>query len=541
MRCAILESCSIMNERSKESGMKRKSFRNVVVALAILCTLIVVAVTIGTFRTRAASDEQILEGVYIGGLSVGGMTREEAESAIEDYVEGLMAEPVTFTVSDREVKALPEELGMTCSEETLAEQAYTVGHLGNLIHRYKDQQDLKHESVVLNVAFQVDRGLLEAFLEDHLDTLNKETVNNGLKRENGQFVYIPGQAGEVVDLEASMDLVEEYFSQEVTDSLGSVELVSKVEEPKGSEEELSKVKDVLGSFATDYSTSAAGRCTNVENATSLINGTVIYPGETFSVHDTISPITLDNGYAMAGAYENGTVVESVGGGVCQVSSTLYNAVIRAELEIVERFPHSMVVTYVQPSQDAAIAGDYKDLKFKNNLDTPIYIEGYTAGKKVFFNVYGMETRDSNRSISFETEITETNEPKIKFTKTDAPIGTVTKIQGAHVGYKAVLYKIVTVNGKEESREVFNRSTYSASAAIYEVGTKSDNKDAIKAIKDAIKTGDLSEVTSAAKYWSDSAISKREEKEQDKKQESDKSDGKKEDSSQNEDSEEAGED
>ncbi|MGN0171134.1 MAG: VanW family protein [Lachnospiraceae bacterium] len=496
--------------------MKRKSLKYVVVALAIVCTIIGSAVLAGQFRVQAASEDKILEGVYIGGLSLGGMTRQEAQTATEEYVENLMTEPVVFQVSDRQVKALPEELGLACSEEDLAERAYSVGHLGNLIRRYKEQQDLKHENVILNVTMSVDRGLLEDFLEAHMDTLNKETINNGLKRENGKFIYVPGQAGEVVDLEASMDLLERYFSEEIIDSLGTVELISKVEEPKGTEEELGKVQDVLGSFETDYSTSAAGRCTNVENAASLINGTVLYPGDTFSVHDAISPITLENGYAMAGAYENGTVVESVGGGVCQVSSTLYNAVIRAELEIVERSPHSMVVSYVKPSQDAAIAGDYKDLKFKNNQDTPVYIEGYTAGKKVHFNVYGMETRDSNRSINFETEIKETDEPDIKFVKTDAPIGTVTKTQDAHVGYKAVLYKIVTVNGKEESREVFNRSTYSSSEAVYEVGTKSDSKEAVKAIKDAIKTGDLSEVTSAAKYWSDSAISKREEKEKQEK-------------------------
>ena len=129
----------------------------------------------------------------------------------------------------------------------------------------------------------------------------------------------------------------------------------------------------LGGFSTDFSSSAAGRATNVKNACSLINGSVIYPGEQFSVYEAISPITTDNGYQIAGAYENGQVVDSVGGGVCQVATTLYNAVIRAELDIVQRYNHSMIVSYVKPSDDAAIAGTYKDLKFKNNLDNPVYI------------------------------------------------------------------------------------------------------------------------------------------------------------------------
>ena len=92
--------------------------------------------------------------------------------------------------------------------------------------------------------------------------------------------------------------------------------------------------------------------------------------------------------------------EAVGGGVCQVSSTLYNAAIRAELEVVERSPHSMIVTYVQPSMDAAIAGDYKDFKFRNNTDAPIDIQGYTKNRKCYFVIYGEETRDPNRKVTF---------------------------------------------------------------------------------------------------------------------------------------------
>ena len=148
---------------------------------------------------------------------------------------------------------------------------------------------------------------------------------------------------------------------------------------------------IRDSFSTDFSSSAAGRATNVKNACSLINGSVIYPGEQFSVYEAISPITTDNGYQIAGAYENGQVVDSVGGGVCQVATTLYNAVIRAELDIVQRYNHSMIVSYVKPSDDAAIAGTYKDLKFKNNLDNPVYIEGYCSGGIITFNVYGVET------------------------------------------------------------------------------------------------------------------------------------------------------
>ena len=118
------------------------------------------------------------------------------------------------------------------------------------------------------------------------------------------------------------------------------------------------------------------------NGCSLINGTTLYPGEEFSTYKTVSPFSVANGYYMAGSYVSGKVVDSLGGGICQVSTTLYNAVLLAELEVTERYNHSMIVGYVDPSADAAIAeSSGKDFKFVNNTDAPIYIEGYTHDKQ----------------------------------------------------------------------------------------------------------------------------------------------------------------
>ena len=134
-------------------------------------------------------------------------------------------------------------------------------------------------------------------------------------------------------------------------------------EPKYTQEMVSKCQDLLGRYSTSYATSTAARATNVQTAAGRINGTILYPGKTFSTIKVIKERTEANGYKSASEYSSGKVVDGVGGGVCQVSTTLYNAVINAELEVVERSPHSMVVSYVDVSRDAAIAGDYKDFKF----------------------------------------------------------------------------------------------------------------------------------------------------------------------------------
>ena len=216
-----------------------------------------------------------------------------------------------------------------------------------------------------------------------------------------------------------------------------------------------------------------GRTNNIKTGASKLDGLVVYPGETISVSEAIGPTTAENGYYPAGSYENGTTVETYGGGICQVSTTLYNAVIRAELEIVTRAAHSMIVSYVEPSMDAAIADGIKDLQFKNNQETPIYIEGYTSGGIIYFNIYGKETRPSNRRVDFVSEVTSQTEPEKEYVAVgDQPVGYIETTTKPHIGYTARLWKIVYENDVEVSRKVFNNSKYNPSKEAA-IATKDD--------------------------------------------------------------------
>ena len=184
-----------------------------------------------------------------------------------------------------------------------------------------------------------------------------------------------------------------------------------------------------------------------------------------------SRLPIANGYANAAAYENGQVVDSIGGGVCQISTTLYNAALLAEMEIVQRQNHSMIVTYVDPSNDAAIAGTYKDLKIKNPYDTPIYIEGYTSGKKLTFTIYGKETRPANRTVKYVSETLKVMNPGEPILKVDPSLAPGAKVreQSAHTGMKSRLWKYVYVDGVETEKTILHTDTYNASKAVYRVG------------------------------------------------------------------------
>ena len=301
--------------------------------------------------------------------------------------------------------------------------------------------------------------------------------------------------GYELDVESSIDVIYDYLETAWNGGNCRIKLNVVEEHPRGKAADLAEVKDLLGSFTTDYKSSNANRSGNVANGCSKINGTLLYPGDVFSATDTVSPFTESNGYSLAGAYLNGKVVESIGGGICQVSSTLYNAVLRAELEVVDRSPHSMVVTYVDFSADAAIAEQAgKDFKFVNNTPYPIYIEGYTKNKKITFNIYGKETRPANREIRFESEVLEKTEPTIDLITADPskPIGYVTT-EAAHIGYKARLWKIVTENGKEVSREIVNNSKYTVSPRSAVVGVATDEAWKYEEMMAAIGTYDLDHV------------------------------------------------
>lgn len=496
----------------------------------------------GIARAEENTQTVIPSKVYIGDVAVGGMTVEEAKQAVQEDVDNKLNAQITLRAGDSQTSVTAEKLGVRWSNMYVIEEAANIGKIGNLVQRYKDIKDLEHEDKVYEISYAVDEEILQAWLDENASSLNQEAVDNGLKREDGQFVFVPGQEGIEVDVKKSAGMIADYFSNDWNENDGEISLAANVVEPRCSEEELRSIKDVLGSYSTNFGDSSTGRAKNVMTATGKIDGTVLYPGEQFSVYDAIAPLDASGGYELAGAYENGTTVESYGGGVCQVSTTLYNAAIRAELEITQRSNHSMLVSYVKPSMDAAIAGTYKDLKFVNSLDTPIYIEGYTEGRTLYFNIFGKETRPANRQIQFESETLEEIMPSPKFEASADPVGVITRKQQKHVGNKARLWKIVTVDGEEVSREVFNTSTYNASPDIYSVGTATANADAAYAITSAIETQDETTIRDTAAQWSDAAIAERaqqeaaaqqeeaaRQEEEKKKQEESKKDEKKDDS------------
>lgn len=426
--------------------------------------------------TVCAAGETILKGVSIDKLDVSGMTREEALAALESYEKNLGGQSIKLGIGDNVIEAKLSDLGVTFDNEDLVDEAIGVGHAGNIVKRYKDQKDLQHSGKTFPLSWQTNEDTVRTYVENNCTKYDKKAQNASLTRENGAFNFVAGTEGLELNVDSAVRTISDYLENSWTsDNTAVLNLETQVTEPEGSAEELANIKDLLGSFTTSFSTSGSNRCKNVSSGASHINGTVLYPGEEFSAYETVSPFTEANGYAMAGSYLNGEVVDSMGGGICQVSTTLYNAVLRAELNVTERSPHSMTVHYVDLSEDAAIAGTYKDFKFVNSTEYPIYIEGYTTSdKKITFNIYGKETRDKNRTISFESQmVSETPATTILQEDAGQGIGYKAVSSKGSSGYVAELYKIVKVNGVETDRIKVNKSTYKGTNRVVTYGTAGD--------------------------------------------------------------------
>lgn len=470
--------------------MKKRMKGGCLLVLALACFLV-----FGS-AAQAKEEDTIKNGVFAEDVDLSGMTPDQASEAVEGFVEGLRdVQIVLVAAGGNQVTVSAGDLGISWGNPELVDEAVQLGTKGNVIERYKILKDLEHENKVYPIELSFDLQAVNDVLIRECTQYDTEAVDASLVRENGQFQVIEGKTGYSLDVETSIDKIVNRLTDGWDYMPCTIELDVAVEEPRGSAEELSAVQDVLGSCTTSYTTSNGARSANVENGCALINGAIVYPGEEFSACDVVTPFTAANGYHMAGSYLNGKVVDSLGGGICQVSTTLYNAVLNAELEVTERHNHSMIVTYVEPSADAAIAeSSGKDFKFVNNLDYPIYIEGYTQNKHITFNIYGKETRAEGYQVRYVSEVLEVNYPPADNIYADAsqPIGYIST-ESAHIGYKARLWKVVTQDGVEVSRTQVNSSSYKMVPRSATVGVSTADPQAYAEIMAAIGTGSIDHV------------------------------------------------
>ena len=425
------------------------------------------------FMKASVENQCFYNGVIIENYDVSGRSLSDMLSYWENVVEKPYREAsIVFETDSGSFCVTAEELGYTSNYESVLRSAWNSGRSGTLEERYRFVNSVETDNSVYSVSRTLyNPQLLWDITEETARMLTKEGSDAQVESfdfDTKEFTFTEEVSGTYVD-------GDKLFVQacEVLSNGGGV-IKIEVEEVAPSV----TVADLEGNFGmitqavTNASSSSKNRMTNVKLACEAINGTVVMPGETFSFNDTVGRRTAEKGYKVATVYSSGEVSEDIGGGVCQVSTTLWNAAMKANCEIVERHNHSRPVSYVDKGKDATVSYGSQDMKFKNTSDYPMYIVGYVSSSgRVYFEIYG-KMFPNGRYIKIVAQTTEKISPgATQYVYNPAMAeGARTTVTEARTGYKAVAYRVYyEADGTEIKRELLCSSYYKEAAAVVEYG------------------------------------------------------------------------
>lgn len=484
----------------RRAGKRRKKTLQTVIMIGMAVLVIgfgILYFTLKSYVDRTGEDV-ICNNIFIGTMDVSGMTRKEAADALRKQMETDKGRTVTLKLRNENIGVLLKEIGYDSPNiDKLAEKAVGYGKKGSVWKRYLEIKKLEDEAYVLKEKYQAGKEELTEVCDLKVTPLLQLPENAYIFRgEDGTMNLVDEKEGETIDIDATVQKITDYLNSDWKHTDFAMDLAVITEKPEIVRADLEGITDELGAYSTDAG--GGDRWTNLKTGAEKINATILMPGEEFSMYHATAPYDAEHGYAEGTAYENGEVVPAYGGGICQVSTTLYNAAIYAELDIVERHPHSMTVDYVEPSRDAAIAGDFMDFRFKNSYDSPIYIFAeIDASNRLRVVIYGKDTRQEGRTVEFESETLSTEDYSVKYkANSELSFGDIEYTGSPHTGKEARLWKIVYENGAQVSRDVFNTSTYTKSDQVVEIGTAGGSSWAVSALETAIGNQDWNEINNA---------------------------------------------
>ena len=450
-----------------EQQYKSKTKSDVLTIFAILCFIFVLLslIIFCTFSFINLTSTKIAKGVYIKGIDVSGLTKEDATKKISSYVSSSIPEEIKLKHNDFETSLSTSQLSIYFNTEEAVNMAYNIGKNGNIFQKNTEILNTLFSKVNIDPGFSIDEEQLKKDLQDISSKLPDKVIESSCYIDDNRLIITKGQAGKSIKVEDSAnyitkeinnlnvqnnplelitedaypnqidldavynevhkDPVNAYYSQNpyvVHPSENGLDFAISLDDAKNllqeeKDEYVIPLKvlypsvttnmigteafpDLLSEFSTKYAASNKNRTTNLILASKKINGTVLMPGETFSYNKVVGARTIAAGYKEAPIYVSGRVEDGIGGGICQITTTLYNAVLYANLDIVERSNHQFVPSYAGPSRDATVVYGAIDFKFKNNRDYPIKITCSVSGGIANFKIWGLKSDND-----YEVQIT----------------------------------------------------------------------------------------------------------------------------------------
>ena len=521
----------------KEKTKKNKKSKKRI--FIILCSVVMFFLFFSViFAVLQMGNDKIMWGIKIGNIEFADLTKQEAINKMQQWYEEIIKKEIKLKYQEMEENIKIEQFEPYTDIEKAVDEAYKIGRSGNILLDNYTIISAMLTGKKIDLTFRIEEEKLNQKIEEISAKLPNAVIESSYYIEGNQLVIKKGKSGisikeqelkekirqayqgEIVEeIEIPIEEVEPekinlqkihdeiykepqnaYVSQnpvQVYPHVNGIDFAISVEEaqkileenkeeyiipltitvPEKTTENLGEeaFPTVLGEFTTRYDASNKNRSNNLEIASKKIDGTVVLPGEIFSYNKIVGERTIAEGYKEAAVYSGGKVVEGIGGGICQLSSTLYNAVLYANLEIVSRSNHRFLTSYVEAGRDATVSWGTIDFQFKNTRTYPIKVVSTVKNGVVNIQIKGIQ-EEKEYTVTIQNTVTETI-PYTTNTIEDStiPKGTTVIEQNGANGAKSVTYKIVSYNGIIVERTLLSNDTYSALEKIIRKGTKVETK------------------------------------------------------------------
>lgn len=512
---------------------KKKRKRTITITILIIAIIIIVLGISTIFSLITLTNDHIISGVSIEGVEVSGLTKQEAQAKLELIYNEKKEKEIDAKYQEYETTLNQEVMEINYEVEKAVDKAYLMGRKENIfVSNYEVLFTIiwkKDIDVNMTLNEEVTRQTLEGITSN----LPGVAVESSYSVEGDELIISKGETGVVVDTEKFLEKIKETLN-DINNNENYIEIPVKQKEPKpidiekiheeicteakdayytkdpivvypeveGISFDLETAKEILsqnqkeytikltitrpqitlndigeeaftdklGNCTTRYDVSDVDRSTNLELACKKLDGKIVLPGETFSYNKALGERTIAAGYRTGRIYAGGEVVNGIGGGICQISSTLYNAVLTANLEIVERRNHQFVTGYIEAGKDATVVYGVTDFKFKNTRKYPVKIVAKTNAGIADVSICGIK-EETEYTITISTKTIATIPAPTKYIEDNTlPTGTEQVKQMGANGLKTETYITRMLDGKVVSTGLLSRDTYDAMQRVIIKGT-----------------------------------------------------------------------
>lgn len=528
-------------KEKKNQDDQKKKYKLKKMMISIIIVAIVALIFSTVFALTNINNEKIISGITIKGIDVSGLTKEQAKAKLETTYSEKLQKNIDLKYEEFESELNPTLMEVKYDIDTAVDEAYSLGRNGNIfVNNYNILGTLIGKRDI-NVNMSMNEEVTKQTINDIGTNLPGLLTEPSYSIEEDKLIITRGKEGIVVNTDTLLTQVKDILNTiSINDNIIEIPVETKTPddididkihseiykeakdayytkdpftvypEVEGVDFDVEKAKemiaaevkdeyvidltitkpnvtidqigteafpDQLSTFTTRYDASDKDRTTNLVLACQKLNGKVIKPGETFSYNATLGPRSYATGYKNAKVYENGQVVDGIGGGICQISSTLYNAALMSDMEIVERRNHQFVTSYVGAGRDATVVYGLTDFRFKNTRTYPVRIVASAKSGIATISIFGIKEADREYTYSFSTKTISTIPYTTKYVEdsTLAPGKEVVKQKGAN-GLVTETYMTKRLNGKVISTKLLSKDTYSAMQRIINRGKSTTSSE-----------------------------------------------------------------